>query len=614
MDVDSNDLSPIHHVPPEIFREVFKFSIALDFREIPGGATLHLIRLSHVCRLWRQVILNCSALWSDICLDLSSKEPEKQAAHWLEYGGSVPLSIRIENSFQFDEEDMQVDEEGLLLRLADILRGTMDRWTSFSISVWPEQAKLFLENCKGFTSNLVELSTDLINDDSDEPLPLPIPFNLPPGFTPTHPISASSRYCIPIYGSLGASITDLDVYTGPGDVDIEDYVRMLAACPNITKCNIEGAYSHVISNPAISRQISLPHLTDLRFSGFRNVDQLINHLRSRALVSLRIFEFEWSTALGVALGTIFRICSQLVVVEIVAADEDHVEALSPPPEGSPVLPSLSRLQIDAHNSIYSLLRLLSTPHICTLDIGDVPFDSVRGLISFSTQLSSATFRKVRAAPQSTTPLFNLPALSWLTIVDSPRLLDHITAPQLQHFTLNSSNNPDGSTSTSLRDFMARSNPALRTLKFIYLDIGDDDLLWCLGRLPQVEILEVEKCPVSDAVFRALCAPSSVEISDSPLLPRLHHVRFYLNHDMTPSGAIEFFASRNGPLPPHSTKRTSVNVRGSVDFVIKHEAFWRDVNTLESLGAYFPSQTSIIAQRREKTLGKRGLAEFLVGDT
>lgn len=63
--LEQNALAPISSLPPEILAIIFSFlcwqSLGRD-----SGHNLAPIRLSHVCRHWREIALNQSLLWSHV--------------------------------------------------------------------------------------------------------------------------------------------------------------------------------------------------------------------------------------------------------------------------------------------------------------------------------------------------------------------------------------------------------------------------------------------------------------------------------------------------------------------------------------------------------------------
>ncbi|KAF8449023.1 hypothetical protein L210DRAFT_3523733 [Boletus edulis BED1] len=88
-----NTHSPITRLPPEILASIF-IHCASHSRQINRLGVPDWVNVSYVCRQWRDVALNCSALWS--FLFASSK-------HWtdelLARSGTVPLKVRTDSEY-----------------------------------------------------------------------------------------------------------------------------------------------------------------------------------------------------------------------------------------------------------------------------------------------------------------------------------------------------------------------------------------------------------------------------------------------------------------------------------------------------------------------------------
>ncbi|KAF8971186.1 hypothetical protein BDZ97DRAFT_1619311, partial [Flammula alnicola] len=68
-----NALSPASSVPPEVLCNIFALVKAENAGDLhPDGAfefsALEWVRVTHVCKWWRDVALNASWLWTDIAL------------------------------------------------------------------------------------------------------------------------------------------------------------------------------------------------------------------------------------------------------------------------------------------------------------------------------------------------------------------------------------------------------------------------------------------------------------------------------------------------------------------------------------------------------------------
>ncbi|KAF8264483.1 hypothetical protein EI94DRAFT_466819 [Lactarius quietus] len=63
-----NALSPVSSLPPEVFTAIFSLVCFPGTLSLGGGPDYHLARLrvSHVCRQWREIALNQPLLWSHV--------------------------------------------------------------------------------------------------------------------------------------------------------------------------------------------------------------------------------------------------------------------------------------------------------------------------------------------------------------------------------------------------------------------------------------------------------------------------------------------------------------------------------------------------------------------
>ena len=86
-----NALTPISLLPPEVLARVFYF-LSLEQRPCTRKQNLGWIRVTHVCRLWRQVALGDSSLWARISGKLTNP---KWISEMLARARNTPLDITI---------------------------------------------------------------------------------------------------------------------------------------------------------------------------------------------------------------------------------------------------------------------------------------------------------------------------------------------------------------------------------------------------------------------------------------------------------------------------------------------------------------------------------------
>ncbi|KAI0038403.1 hypothetical protein FA95DRAFT_1474257, partial [Auriscalpium vulgare] len=93
LDAHINACAPVSRLPPELLCRVFSDLVGLeleDRRPVDGfPSTMPWIRLSHVCRHWRDVALNDPAFWGDLILPL----PPQWADAILSRSQGTPLSL-----------------------------------------------------------------------------------------------------------------------------------------------------------------------------------------------------------------------------------------------------------------------------------------------------------------------------------------------------------------------------------------------------------------------------------------------------------------------------------------------------------------------------------------
>ncbi|KDQ16988.1 hypothetical protein BOTBODRAFT_172598 [Botryobasidium botryosum FD-172 SS1] len=150
------------------------------------------------------------------------------------------------------------------------------------------------------------------------------------------------------------------------------------------------------------------------------------------------------------------------------------------------------------------------------------------------------------------------------IKHSPDFIGHIRAPRLESIEVRGNSSKNMEMTTSLGDMIEGSAPsALRSLSMHFVDVADENIIWCLKRLPSLETLRIGSCSVSDGVLQALATPTSGEKGTEWLLPRLTEMELVENPGMTPDGVVELIRSRNDP--PACDALTLPRVKGRVVF-------------------------------------------------
>ncbi|KDQ17042.1 hypothetical protein BOTBODRAFT_223885 [Botryobasidium botryosum FD-172 SS1] len=529
----------IERIPIEILVQIFRI-----YKESGDNLMQHLFDLSLVCRLWREVIQACPALWSDICLSLSTGKAEQQAKYQLARAGSTLLSLTILSGkgCEWDGKRKRSDSEEesareLSVRLASIFHDTMFRWKSLVMYTHLHETQPFLDNCVGYTPNLSEVTIILGNVDSNVdvvPPRLSIPVQRPAGVDSGPPVIASFKSFLPIYPLLGTSITSLDVDVRHIRARTIDLIAMLLSCPNLVQYELCGGLCQTIGEVPDPVLVPLPHLLDLRVMGFLDLEHLLGALRFEGLRSLSLDVSRYSSALQGALQSLFRTCVLLTTVHIAGCSCERLGGPLPPGP-TIVLPSVKHFALETDTALHQFFRRLSLPRAQTIEIRRVPYDVAHQLMSSSPQLTSASFGEIFGALPHHTPITVLPHLTKVKIWGPAKLLGYIDAPSLSELILLNLGGRSASIS-KVRILIERSTPPLRKLHLMRPSLSDEDLIWCLRRLPLIEELVVTGASdVSDVTLRALGAEQDADVG--VLLPHLRSATFRHNRTTADSFAL-----------------------------------------------------------------------------
>ena len=85
-----NENAPISRLPSEIFLHIYE----LAYPSATHRSVFEAIALTHVCRRWRDALLSCPIIWSDISISRNSKLPLVEAL--LQRSRGVPLTVNVQ--------------------------------------------------------------------------------------------------------------------------------------------------------------------------------------------------------------------------------------------------------------------------------------------------------------------------------------------------------------------------------------------------------------------------------------------------------------------------------------------------------------------------------------
>ncbi|KDQ16530.1 hypothetical protein BOTBODRAFT_173042 [Botryobasidium botryosum FD-172 SS1] len=520
------------------------------------------LNLSHVCRLWRDILHGYTAFWAKVDLHLGKRDPDRKAAYWVKRAGRKPLVIHV----RCGRQQPVVSERKLttiIARVGLVLRDCMDRWESFTMDTSSQEIEHLLLICTGYAPRLRVLNLNCWNGIRDvRRLLVPI---LPSIELPSDSsgLSVSTQGYIPRFTMPSIGITEISVdfsmdWPDEGYFNMNDLFSIFQSCPNLINFHLSAFGSDEMGPPLLNGFVILSRLTAFSLSWIRSVENVLSFLQLPLLESITLFEANWSDAARVALWNVFGSSPFLSSIIINHDDDKYCYERDPVPfhESPLTLHHVTTFHMEGSRTfLQPLLDLLTLPRVEKLELAGAPISTVHRFISSSTELRDVSLRNFRQVPADLdipahAPIL-LPSLTSLHVEDFPAFVDYIHAPRLK--TLKLEEYYDSAHIVGSRAFLRaaveRSATALTTLHLRGLDVGDEDMQWCLERLSVLEELFISYCAISDAVLSALASPPSPDANASWLLPCLKTFLFENNDCITPSGAIKFLATRTlNPIP------------------------------------------------------------------
>ncbi|KDQ16523.1 hypothetical protein BOTBODRAFT_186534 [Botryobasidium botryosum FD-172 SS1] len=552
-----------------------------------------LIKISHVCQMWRRTLHNSTEFWMTIDLNSRKRDPDLKAAYWLARSGDRLLTIQVHSGWGAGDIQQVLAVEACIVRLAITLRNCMSRWESVNIRTHSRAIDLIISICSGYALSLKSLIVQATERSLGTEERLLIPLYLPIEHQASNiALCVSIHGYIPRFTTFGLLFTDLAVqYDFVTTPKADDILRMLQSCPNLGRCHLNAIGSDHIGAPSLLTETVMHRLTHFSMSWSEDAENIFNFIQFPALQSIILQQVDWTTA---AMGSLWRVLrASRFVSYIVITDEDpaYESNTTPAPfhEDMLTLEAVTSLEVCGNPLTRPILQRLSLPHVQKLDLTEAPFDVVHRYISTSTDLRDLSLHGVIDIPMDPSPIpVSLPALASLYITGFPGIIDYMHTPHLRSLVLIHEPTGPARLPASLRALIERSSPALTTLGLHGIDITDEDIIWCLERLPQVENLDLSSCSISDAVLRALAAPpsSQLETASYRLLPRLERIELSNNTHVTPQGVIEFLAARNSGLA-----LSALRITGKLDFagrVSREEA-----QIIMAYGDFFSSLNMIV---------------------
>ncbi|KDQ17420.1 hypothetical protein BOTBODRAFT_43043 [Botryobasidium botryosum FD-172 SS1] len=523
---------PACHLNDDALLEIFSdvYGIAAS-----NNSTCAILQLSRVCRRWRRLIHGCSHFWSHLQLNIHHPEVDLRAAYWLDRAGNRPLAIEL---YRSSSHLGSSDVKGLA-RLSSVLGRSVDRWSQLKIEADLHSIRALFDAFSGVAQALERLEVRLVPDASGPSCTavLPIPFIRHPS-PRDNGVRIDFQDCIPVFTpSFQPAVTSIAIASN-FIYQMETIFHVFQSCPNLIDLSLNSPSKE-------TKPYTLPHSLPHRLPTPPALGPIVSSPKS--LEFLYLSRVIWTTSTVELLTSAFTASPSLSRVSLLNSSQVSPESLNDfNPQGisgTPiVLENVTEFRISGAPIVYPLLRRLTLPQVQVLELEHVPFDIAYNLISSSTCLTSVSLRHI-GEPAHPSQCLTIPTLTSLELFNAPNFLDCVHAPQLNHLSL-CTDKYERPSLGSLPEFVEHSRPGvLHTLRLEGVEIADDDLIQCLGMLPQLKDLALVECSISDTILHALETPSTKQ-SSRWLLPHLTAIELKDNDDMTPDGAIKFLKSRN----------------------------------------------------------------------
>ncbi|KAI0308659.1 hypothetical protein OF83DRAFT_1160366 [Amylostereum chailletii] len=265
MRTEMNTLLPISLLPIEVLCKIFAIAAAIDpmivstLRYYPLSARRKIgwIKVSHVCRSWREAALGCPTLWTNVPL----------------HGGAFWRNAFLARSraAAIDVTAPKVDREWY--SVSTILSEHLHRVRKLSASIQNQNDLGFLSS----PAPLLEHSDiDCFNNGSlfsgHAPRLTSVSISQPPAF-PVHPTLYANVYKF----AINRDISDRDTFLIPSSMS------------RITDLQLNGCLPAVPGPPWPEHTLHLPHLSHLELKGpIAHVSGVLDQVRLSQLCTLRV--------------------------------------------------------------------------------------------------------------------------------------------------------------------------------------------------------------------------------------------------------------------------------------------------------------------------------------
>jgi hypothetical protein len=261
-----NALVPISLLPPEILARIFHL-LVLEEPPLSGGQSLGWIRVTHVCRHWRQVALDDLSLWARIW---GVPKNTKWISEMLARAKSAPLDI----------EFNAVTAEALLMISSHLSHTRQLRFHTSCMSMHPTENVRGIYSCEAPALEHFEFTVNAYHTITFRDM-------LFKGHAPRLRTFALSRVVIPWSFIPRGQLTQLKIASPNEDLyspgDLNQLIDLLVNCPALEILELDSCLPSQLTELPHGRTIHLPHLSRLRLCG--STSRIMNMLKMLKLPS-----------------------------------------------------------------------------------------------------------------------------------------------------------------------------------------------------------------------------------------------------------------------------------------------------------------------------------------
>ncbi|TCD71922.1 hypothetical protein EIP91_000054 [Steccherinum ochraceum] len=293
-----NAEAPVCRLPPEILSQVFLWVVALT------SPKTNWVRITHVCRQWRDVALDCQTLWTHI----TPQHPEPFVSICLQRAGAAPLQVQYHHDAsrgcKHSQEFMQT------------IGPHAPRFGDLDIAAPPSVMRKMVEKLGGPLPYLKRLALVAKTPGLNLTSPFLLPEDFTSGIPSLHQLSLTcatvSSWNLPLFS--GIRTLHLSEQHRSFAPSIDQFLDVLERCPALEELSLRNAGptlgGDATSYPEPTRKVELGSLRLLSLSQdrFYDIPFVLAHVAVPQTTRLEIQYLGQSHHPHHALGSSFKYC------------------------------------------------------------------------------------------------------------------------------------------------------------------------------------------------------------------------------------------------------------------------------------------------------------------